>query len=93
LGFQSRPIQAIRLDGDTSYGLVFACSHRLATLANRGYLTLFDSTHKTNILDWYLFTYMVRIETSDWLPCAHALVSAEDGDIIAEGSLDNSTID
>jgi len=30
---------------------------------------------------------MVRTETSDWLPCAHALVSAEDGDIIAEGLL------
>jgi hypothetical protein len=43
-----------------------------------------DSTHKTNQLEWKLFTLMVRNEHAHWLPVAHALLSHEFGELIAE---------
>jgi MULE transposase domain len=43
-----------------------------------------DSTHKTNQLEWKLFTIMVRDTYACWLPVAHALMSNEFGELIAE---------
>lgn len=50
----------------------------------RGHLTLMDSTHSTNQLKWKLFTLMIRDEYGSWIPGAHMLADAEDGDIIGE---------
>ena len=65
-------------------GIVWALDHRLKTLAERGYLTLFDSTHKTNQKEWKLFTWMVRTEVNIYLPCASALIRNEDGNAIGK---------
>ena len=53
-------------------------------MLRRGYLVLMDSTHKSNHLDWKLFTIMVRDEYASWIPGAHMLSNHEDGDIIAQ---------
>jgi hypothetical protein len=84
LGWLASPITAISLDKITGRGIVFASPHRLARLARHGYLTLIDSTHKTNQLEWKLFTLMVRDEYSYWHPTAHGLLSHEFGELIAE---------
>lgn len=47
-----------------------------------GYLILMDSTHNTNLLKWKLFTLMIRDGCGCWIPGAHMLAEAEDGDII-----------
>jgi MULE transposase domain len=65
-------------------GIVWASTHCLAVLAERGYLTLFDSTHKTNQKEWKLFTWMVRTQANIYLPCAGALIKAEDGNAIGK---------
>jgi len=71
--------------GKWSNGIVWASDHRLKTLAKRGYITLFDSTHKTNLLQFKLFTWMCRTEVDHktYLPCAGALLDSESGDTIA----------
>jgi hypothetical protein len=43
-----------------------------------------DSTHKTNQLKWKLFTIIVRDNYGCWVPVAHALLSNEFGELIAE---------
>jgi hypothetical protein len=43
-----------------------------------------DSTHKTNQLEWKLFTLMVRDQYACWHPVAHALLSNEFSELIAE---------
>jgi MULE transposase domain len=70
--------------GEELPGIVWASNHRLKTLAERGYLTLFDSTHKTNQKEWKLFTWMVRTEVNIYLPCAGALIQSEDGNSIGK---------
>ena len=65
-------------------GIVWALDRRLKTLAERGYLTLFDSTHKTNQKEWKLFTWMVRTEVNIYLPCAGALIRNKDSNIISK---------
>jgi MULE transposase domain len=67
-----------------SHAMVFANDERLKTLMRRGYLTLFDSTHNTNVHGHRLFTFMVRNEYGIWIPCAHALVENERADILTE---------
>jgi hypothetical protein len=66
-------------------GIVWASDYRLKTLAKRGYITLFDSTHKTNL---ELFTWMCRTEVDHktYLPCGGALLDGGSGDTIAAAS-------
>ena len=64
--------------------IVFGRHDLLAILKARGYLTLMDSTHQTNHLDWKLFTLMVRDAFGTWVPCAHFLTKFEDHDIVAK---------
>lgn len=64
-------------------GLVFAYPDRLQTLANRGLLTIFDSTHKFNVHDYNLFTFMCRNEAVIWVPGANCLVEKENSNILA----------
>lgn len=84
LNWVSSPIQAKSLDGIIGQGIVFAQPKRLRHLTRFGHLTLIDSTHKTNQLEWKLFTLIVRDTYACWLPVAHALVSNEFGELIAE---------
>jgi len=84
LNWISTPIQETSLDGIIGRGIVFAHPVRLSHLTRFGHLTLMDSTHKTNQLEWKLFTIMVRDTYACWLPVAHALLSNEFGELIAE---------
>ena len=77
-------IRCIReYDSGVSQAIVFAKITHIKTLYRRGYLTLLDSTHNTNILGWKLFSFMVRDEQGMFIPCAHFLASNEDEDIIS----------
>lgn len=68
-GYTAEFLTAIRaIDGELSQGIVFGHPRRLETLRLRGYLTLADSTHKTNRLGWYLYTFMVRGTARPLLP-------------------------
>ena len=77
-------ISAISLDKVEGRGLVFADPARLQILTTHGHLTLIDSTHKTNQLEWKLFTLMARDQYACWHPLAHGLLSHEFGELIAE---------
>ena len=72
------------MDKVPGVSLAFALPARLLRLTRHGYLSLIDSTHKTNQLEWKLFTIMVRDECACWHPIAHALLSHEFGELIAE---------
>ena len=69
---------------DRSHAFIFGNEECLKILTRHGYLTLFDSTHDTNIHGHKLFTFMVRNEHGIWIPCAHALVQNERADILSE---------
>lgn len=77
-------VQAISLDKTPGRGIVFALPTRLECLAQYGHFSLIDSTHKTNQLEWKLFMLMVRDKYTSWHPVAHALLSHEFGELIAE---------
>ncbi|KAL8797097.1 MAG: hypothetical protein Q9182_007244 [Xanthomendoza sp. 2 TL-2023] len=82
-GYLCMNIEAPRLDGDMSYGTVFASEPRIQTLKHRGHLTLMDSTHDTNKLGWQLYSLAVRDTTAKFRIVAHILAMKEDGDIDA----------
>uniref|UniRef100_U9U9Y6 ZSWIM1/3 RNaseH-like domain-containing protein n=1 Tax=Rhizophagus irregularis (strain DAOM 181602 / DAOM 197198 / MUCL 43194) TaxID=747089 RepID=U9U9Y6_RHIID len=65
-------------------GIVFAHPEQLKKLERHGWLTLIDSTHKTNRYDWRLFILYVRITYGCWNVGAHFFVSNEDADTVAE---------
>ena len=65
-------------------GVVFAHPEQLKKLERHGWLTLIDSTHKTNRYDWRLFTLYVRDTYGCWNVGAHFFVSSEDADTVAE---------
>jgi hypothetical protein len=68
----------------SSHGFAFARPNQLEKLRRFGWLTLIDSTHKTNKYDWRLFTLYVRDNHSSWDVGAHFFVSNEDSDTVAE---------
>jgi hypothetical protein len=84
LGWKASQISATSLDHVDGRGLVFADPARLRTLEAHGHLSLIDSTHKTNQLEWKLFTIMTRDQYACWHPVAHGLLSHEFGELIAE---------
>src|SRR6185369_16891224 len=57
---------------------------QLEKLRCHGWLTLMDSTHKTNKHDWRLFTLYVRNGYGCWNVGAHFFVSDENSETIAE---------
>ncbi|CAB4432297.1 unnamed protein product [Rhizophagus irregularis] len=65
-------------------GIVFAHPTQLEKLRSHGWLTLIDSTHKTNKYDWRLFTLYVRDTYGCWNVGAHFFVSNEDCDTVSE---------
>jgi hypothetical protein len=84
LGWLVSQISTILLDHVDGQGLVFADPARLRTLETYGHLSLINSTHKTNQLEWKLFTLIVRDQYACWHPVAHALLLHEFGELIAE---------
>jgi hypothetical protein len=77
------PVEAVReLDGKPTHALLWASQEGIDTLARRGHLALMDATHKTNWLDWLLYTIMVRDEAGSWLPVSHFVTKTSDGDIV-----------
>jgi hypothetical protein len=65
-------------------GIVFAHPKQIEKLQRHGWLTLIDSTHKTNRYDWRLFTLYIRDSYGCWDVGAHFFVSNEDGDTVTE---------
>src|ERR1044072_2168716 len=53
-------VENYRVSQRTTKGIVFAHPEQLKKLERHGWLTLIDSTHKTNRYDWRLFTLYVR---------------------------------
>ena len=64
-------------------GIVFMHPDQLEKLRCYGWLTLIDSTHKTNKYDWRLFTLYIRDTYGCWNVSAHFFVNEEDGDTIS----------
>jgi hypothetical protein len=65
-------------------GIVFAHPEQIKKLQHHGWLTLIDSTHKTNWYNWRLFTLYIRDTYGCWDVGAHFFVSSEDGDTISK---------
>ncbi|KAF8856719.1 hypothetical protein BDZ45DRAFT_675324 [Acephala macrosclerotiorum] len=84
LGLRHKILHVQNQAGAIVHGIVWASNHCLRVLAARGYLTLLDSTHKTNQKKWKLFTWMVRTEVDMRLSCAGALIDGEDGNTIGQ---------
>ena len=77
-------VENYRVSQRTTKGIVFAHPEQLKKLERHGWLTLIDSTHKTNRYDWRLFTLYVRDNYGCWNVGAHFFVSSEDSDTVAE---------
>ncbi|CAG8709186.1 12873_t:CDS:2, partial [Cetraspora pellucida] len=58
--------------------------NQLEKLQRFGWLTLLDSTHKTNRHDWCLFSLYIRDSHGCWNVGAHFFVSKEDSSTVAE---------
>jgi MULE transposase domain len=69
----------------STYGLVFIHPNQLRNLEQYGWLTLIDSTHKTNRYDCRLFTLYIRNYYGCWDVGAHFFISNEDSITVTEG--------
>ncbi|CAG8670227.1 6271_t:CDS:1, partial [Paraglomus brasilianum] len=81
---QGYQVNHFRVSSHSTQGLVFVHSAQLTKLRNYGWLTLIDSTHKTNKYDWCLFTLYIHDGYGCWDVGAHFFISREDGDTVAE---------
>ena len=81
---QGYQVNNFHIDSHSTQGFVFVHSAQLTKLRSHGWLTLIDSTHKTNKYDWRLFTLYIRDGYGCWDVGAHFFVSKEDGDTVAE---------
>ena len=79
---QGYRIERFSVSRRATEGIVFAHPAQLEKLRHYGYLTLIDSTHKSNRHDWRLFTLYVRDNFGCWDVGAHFFVSGEDGDTV-----------
>ena len=68
----------------STYDFVFIHPNQLKNLEQHGWLTLIDSTHKTNKYDCRLFTLYIRNSYGCWDVGAHFFVSNEDSDTIMQ---------
>ncbi|RHZ80577.1 hypothetical protein Glove_134g166 [Diversispora epigaea] len=81
---QEYQVERFQILHRSSHGFVFAHPNQLEKLRHFGWLTLIDSTHKTNKYDWRLFTLYIRDNHGCWDVGAHFFVSKEDSDTVAE---------
>lgn len=77
-------VESYHVPQRSTKGIVFAHPYQLNKLERHGWLTLIDSTHKTNRYDWRLFTLYVRDTYGCWNVGAHFFVSTEDADTVTE---------
>ncbi|KAG0129827.1 hypothetical protein HOY82DRAFT_505303, partial [Tuber indicum] len=82
IGYLWEKISATDYQGNSTAGLVFAYPTRLKILGERGYLTLFDSTHKLNLYSYNLFSFTCRDTYGNWVPGGHCLVERENSAIL-----------
>ena len=68
----------------STHGFVFVNPDQVTKLERHGWLTLIDSTHKTNRYDWHLFTLYIRDRYGCWDVGAHFFVSNEDSNTVAK---------
>ena len=83
-GYQVENYSVFYQSAKTTKGIVFAHPKQLEKLQHHGWLTLIDSTHKTNKYDWRLFTLYVRDTYGSWDVGTHFFVSNEDGNTVSE---------
>jgi len=83
LQYQEYLVERYYISSYTTQGIVFAQVKQLERLRKYGWLTLMDSTHKTNKHDWQLFTLYIRDCYGCWNVGAHFFVSNEKCDTIA----------
>src|SRR5438045_2469488 len=83
-GYHAESYSIFSASHKSTKGIVFAHPEQLKKLQRYGWLTLIDSTHKTNKYDWRLFTLYVRDSYGCWDVGVHLFVSREDGDMVAE---------
>jgi hypothetical protein len=69
----------------STFGFVFVHPNHIKNPKQYGWLTLIDSTHKTNRYDYRLFTLYVHNYYGCWDVGAHFFVSNENSDTVAEG--------
>jgi hypothetical protein len=81
---QRYQVETYRVPQRSTKGIIFAHPDQLEKLENHGWLTLIDSTHKTNKYDWRLFTLYIRDIYGCWNIGAHFFVSSEDSNTVAE---------
>jgi len=77
-------VELFRIHHQSTRGFVFAHPKQLEKLQRYGWLTLMDSTHKTNKYNWRLFTLYIRDGYGCWNVGGHFFVSNEDSDTVAE---------
>ena len=77
-------VESYHVPQRSTKGIVFAHPYQLNKLERHGWLTLIDSTHKTNRYDWRLFTLYVRDTYGCWNVGAHFFASTEDADTVTE---------
>ncbi|PKY51082.1 hypothetical protein RhiirA4_531978 [Rhizophagus irregularis] len=68
----------------SSKGIVFAYPEQIKKLEQYGWLTLIDSTHKTNRYDWCLFILYIRDTYGCWDVSAHFFVSNESCETVSQ---------
>ena len=82
--FKGYQVEKYSVSQRSTKGIVFAKPEQIKKLQRHGWLTLIDSTHKTNRYDWRLFTLYIHDTYGCWNIGAHFFVSSEDSDTVAE---------
>ncbi|RHZ58975.1 hypothetical protein Glove_366g25 [Diversispora epigaea] len=77
-------IERFFISHKSTNGFVFIHPNQIPNLEKFGWLSLIDSTHKTNRYDYRLFTLYIRNGYGCWDVGAHFFVSNEDSDTISE---------
>ncbi|GET03357.1 hypothetical protein GLOIN_2v1775727 [Rhizophagus clarus] len=81
---QGYRVKNYRVPQRSTKGIVFAHLEQLKKLECHRWLTLMNSTYKTNWYDWRLFTLYVCDTYGCWNVDAHFFISSEDADTVAE---------
>ena len=83
-GYHAESYKVFFASHKSTKGIVFVHPEQLKKLQRHGWLTLIDSTHKTNRYDWRLFTLYVHDSYGCWDVGAHFFVSNEDADTVSK---------
>ncbi|RHZ75272.1 hypothetical protein Glove_216g134 [Diversispora epigaea] len=81
---QNYQVERYMIPHKFTYGFAFVHLDQIENLEKYGWLTLIDSTHKTNRYDYRLFILYIRNSYGCWDVGAHFFVSNEDSDTIAK---------